>query len=105
MACKHAILGGTRSARRYAKKDDMKKKNKKAKRAPTPPTLQPLTWMDDEGVHLLAPGTGSSPDQLEEMTKKFQEGIRKSPMWEEMVRKFGKEKAEELLLQCRAKLK
>jgi hypothetical protein len=61
--------------------------------------------MDGEGMHLLAPGTEPSPDQLEEITRKFQEGIRKSPMWEEMVRTFGKEKAEQLLLQCRAKLK
>ena len=83
----------------------IKKKNKKAKRAPTPPTLPGLTWMDNEGMHILAPGKSPSLDQLEEMTKKFQEGIRKSPMWEEMVRTFGKEKAEELLLQCRAKLK
>jgi hypothetical protein len=83
----------------------IKKKTKKAKRAPTPPTFPPLTWMDDEGMHVLASGTAPSPDQLEEMTKKFQEGIRKSPMWEEMVRTFGKEKAEQLLLHCRAKLK
>ncbi len=92
----------------YARNGDMKKikkKTRKAKRAPTPPILPPLTWMDDEGMHLLASETAPSPDQLEEMTKKFQEGIRKSPMWEEMVRTFGKEKAEELLLQCRAKLK
>jgi hypothetical protein len=93
---------------RYVKKDDMKKikkKTKKSNRPPTPPTLPPLTWMDGEGMHLLAAGTAPSPSQLEEMTKKFQEGIRKSLMWEEMVRTFGEEKAEELLLQCRAKLK
>ena len=92
----------------YARNDDMKKikkKTKKSNRPLTPPTLPPLTWMDDEGMHLLASGTTPSPDQLEEMTKKFQEGIRKSTMWEEMVRTFGEEKAEELLLQCQAKLK
>ena len=93
---------------RYARNDDLKKiqrKTKKGKRAQTLPTLPPLTWMDDEAMHLLASGTVPSPDQLEEVTKKFQEGIRKSPMREEMVRMFGKEKAEELLRQCRAKLK
>jgi hypothetical protein len=83
----------------------IKKKTKKSNRPLTPPALPPLTWMDDEGMHLLATGTAPSPDQLEEMTKKFQEGIRKSIMWEEMVRTFGEEKAEELLLQCQAKLK
>jgi hypothetical protein len=83
----------------------IKKKTKKSNRLPIPSTLPPFTWMDDEGMHLLASGTAPSPDQLEEMTKKFQEGIRKSAMWEEMVKTFGKEKAEELLLQCQAKLK
>jgi len=82
----------------------IKKKTKKAKRAPNPSSLPALTWMDDEGMHLLAQGTAPSPDQLEEITRKFQEGIKRSPMWEEMVRTFGKEKAEELLLQCRAKV-
>ena len=71
----------------------IKKKTKKTKRAPAPPTLPPLTWMDDEGMHLLASGKAPSADQLEERAKKFQEGIRKSPMWEETVRTFGKEKA------------
>jgi hypothetical protein len=82
-----------------------KKKTKKSNRLLTPLALPPLTWMDDEGMHLLGSGTAPSPEQLEEMTKKFQEGIRKSTMWEEMVRTFGEEKAEELLLQCQAKLK
>ena len=62
------------------------------------------TWMNDEGIHLLAPSSAPSPAQLDEMTRRFREGIRNSPMWGEMVGKFGKEKAEELLLQCRAKL-
>ena len=78
----------------------IKKKTKKSNRPPTPPILSPFTWMDEEGMHLLASETAPSPKQLEEMTKKIQEGIRESTLWEEMVKTFGKEKAEELLHQC-----
>jgi len=84
------------------KKIKKRKANKSKAAGITPPPA--LTWMNDEGIHLLAPGSPPSPGQLDEMTRRFQEGIRNSPMWGEMVRKFGKEKAQELLLQCRAKL-
>jgi hypothetical protein len=60
--------------------------------------------MDDKGLHLMAPGAQPTPEQLEKMTEEYQNQIRKSPMWGEMVRKFGKEEAERLLKQCRAKL-
>jgi len=84
-------------------KKTKKKKANKSKAAAVSPRPA-LTWMGDEGIHLVAPGSPLSSAQLEEMTRTFQEGIRNSPMWDEMVRRFGKEKAEELLLQCRAKL-
>jgi hypothetical protein len=65
---------------------------------------QALTWMNEEGIHVVTPGSRPSAAQLDEMTRTYQESIRNSPMWEEMVRTFGKKKAEELLLQCCAKL-
>ncbi|OGW13427.1 MAG: hypothetical protein A3G93_01630 [Nitrospinae bacterium RIFCSPLOWO2_12_FULL_45_22] len=43
------------------------------------------------------PGETLSPEQLEHMTKEYQKQIRTSPLWDEIVRKFGKEKTEELL--------
>jgi hypothetical protein len=63
-----------------------------------------FSWMDDEGLHLMAAGTQPSAEQLEKMTEKYQKRIRESPMWGEMVSKFGKEEAERLLKQCRARL-
>lgn len=63
-----------------------------------------FSWMDDEGLHLVAPGKPASPEQLEKITKEYQRRIRKSPLWGEMVRKYGKEEAERLLKECRAKL-
>ena len=53
----------------------------------------------------MGPGTTPSHEQLEKMTAEYQKRIRTSPIWGEMVRKFGKEKAERLLKQCRAKLR
>lgn len=61
-------------------------------------------WMGEEGLHLIAPGIPPGPEQLEKMTEEYQKQIRKSPLWGEMVRKFGKEEAERLLKQCRTKL-
>jgi len=39
------------------------------------------------------------------MTKEYQKRIKNSPMWEEMVQKFGKEKAEKLLKERKAESK
>jgi hypothetical protein len=81
-----------------------KKKADKSKNAVKASNPSALTWMDNDGFHLLAQGAPPSPDQLDAMTRQFQESIRNSPMWDDMVRQFGKKKAEELLLQCRANL-
>jgi hypothetical protein len=61
-------------------------------------------WMDDEGLHLMEPGSPPSSEQLKKMTEEYQKRIRKSPMWNVMVRDFGKEEAERLLNQCQAKI-
>jgi hypothetical protein len=62
------------------------------------------TWVAPDGVHAVLPGTPPSAEQLEELTKAYQQQIRNSPLWAEMVREFGAAKAEELLKECRAKL-
>lgn len=58
-------------------------------------------WLDQQGMHAIVPGT-PDPDTFERMTELYQQQIRNSPMWDEMVRQFGPEKAEVLLRQCRA---
>jgi hypothetical protein len=63
-----------------------------------------FSWMDDEELHLVEPGSPPSPEQLKKMTEEYQKRIRKSPMWNEMVRDFGKVEAERLLSQCQAKI-
>jgi hypothetical protein len=62
---------------------------------------QPM-WMDDQGIHAILPGEKPDAETLERMTIAFQQKIRNSPMFVEMVNTYGQAKAEELLSQCRA---
>lgn len=59
-------------------------------------------WMDKEGVHALFPGI--DPPDTETLTKECQKQIKNSPLFAEMVKQFGKEKAEELLKEFKVKL-
>ena len=58
-------------------------------------------WLDEQGMHAIVPGSPDA-DTFQRMTEIYQQNIRNSPMWDEMVREFGPEKAEQLLRQCRA---
>jgi hypothetical protein len=69
------------------------------------PTDQSISWADDDGIHFVAPGSAPSSDELERMTKEYQNQIRNSPLWNEMVKKYGKEKAEELLKGFKAEIR
>ncbi len=84
-----------------------KKSRKKRERKVTDgkSSVPVATWFDDEGLNTTIPGDAPSPEALAEMTKKYQQSIRESPMWDEMVKKFGKEMAEQLLSECKAELK
>lgn len=46
-------------------------------------------------MHAIIPD--GSPTDIEALEKSYQQNIRNSPIFNEMVKKFGKEKAEELL--------
>ena len=59
-------------------------------------------WQDEKGIHYVSPGEPLSPEELEQMTKNYQEKIRQSPIWDEIVKKYGLKKAEELLKECKA---
>lgn len=88
----------------------MSKKSKRKKRKSNPKAINPfpdtVMWQDDYGqVHSLMPGPKPSRQKLEEMTNVYQENIRKSPLWNMMVKQFGPEKSEELLKECRVELK
>jgi hypothetical protein len=63
-----------------------------------------LSWQDEEGTHLAAPGM-PTPGFKEKLTENYQKNIRNSPLWPQMVAEFGEEKALELLGQCKADIK
>ena len=81
-----------------------KSKNKKKKKRKVLSNPPGFSWYDEEGFHFLTPGEKPFPEQVEEMTRQYQENIRKSPYWSEIVKLCGKEQAEELLKECRVKI-
>jgi hypothetical protein len=82
-----------------------KSRNKRLKKISQNINLPIFSHMDEDGLHALIPGEPPSDDKLKEMTKKHQENIRNSPLWGELLRIYGKEKAEELLLQFRIEIR
>ena len=61
-------------------------------------------WADDEGTHSIVEGQKPSPEKIKEMERAYRENIKKSPIWDIMVKEHGKEKAEELLLEFKVKI-
>ena len=62
-------------------------------------------WMDEEGFHIVGKGALPSPEEQERMTNEYQKRIKKSPMWEMMVKEHGEEKAEEMLKEFQVHIK
>jgi D-mannonate dehydratase len=77
-----------------------KQKNKKATINLSTPEN---TWVDDEGLHYIGIGSTPNDEELEMMTKEYQQRIKKSLLWKQMVRQFGKTKAEEMLKEFQVK--
>lgn len=63
------------------------------------------SWVDDEGVHVMSQGGKPTSSEIKQMTKDYQNQIRNSPLWDEMINEFGQEKAEELLKEFKAEVK
>jgi len=80
------------------------RKKRLKKNNPLNHNLPIFTQMDEEGLHALIPGLPPSEEKLEEMSKIFQEKVRHSPLWDEIVEQYGEDKAEELLKEFRVKI-
>jgi len=63
------------------------------------------TWLGDNGVHMIMPADHLPPEALERLTEIWQEKLRNSPMWGQVVERFGPEKAEEILRNRRPELR
>lgn len=57
------------------------------------PDLPGASWLEQDGLHLTMPGSAPGEAEMAELTRRYQENIRKSPLWDEMVQRFGKDKA------------
>ena len=80
----------------------MRKNRKRGERKKGQAASEPaLSWFDTAGLHALVPGAAPSPEALEEASRLYQQSIRNSPFWDGMVKQFGEEEAERLLLKCR----
>lgn len=72
-------------------------------RPPAQESAASYSWMAPDGMHVVAPGSPLTPEELEDMTQTYQKQVRHSPMWKQMVQEFGKEKAEALLKEFQVK--
>ena len=48
----------------------------------------PVIWQDEKGFHIVSLGTTPSAEQLELMTKRYQNEMRNSPLWKDIVNAF-----------------
>ena len=60
-----------------------------------------LTWMEGGEVHALVPGQKPSEAEIRKITEAYQRQIRKSPLFGQWVKQYGKQKAIEMLEECR----
>jgi hypothetical protein len=70
-----------------------------------PAEAEAIAWTDQDGLHTLVPGEAPTQDQLDEMSRVYQQKIRSSPLWQEMLDEFGPAEAERLLKQFRAEVR
>ena len=64
----------------------------------------PLMWANEEGVHALQHGQPPTVVEVAAMASAYQERIRKSPLWNQMVKEFGEQKAGEMLKEFTVKI-
>ena len=83
----------------------MSKKRRKLKRRDSQSRAGAIPWVASGGLHALVAGSAPSLETLDEMTRVYQENIRKSPLWDEMVKEFGAEEAERLLKEFRVEIR
>jgi hypothetical protein len=70
---------------------------KKVKRRDSQFTARSMRLLERDGLHALLPGSPPSPGIVDDMTRRYQQEIRTTPLWDEMVRELGEKEAERLL--------
>ena len=80
------------------------KRKKKKKRKKTSKSIL-YSEMRSDGYHAFIAGDRPSESELEKMTTEYRANIRKSPLWNEILKQYGEEKAEEILKECKVELR
>ena len=62
-------------------------------------------WIDEQGVHAIIPGDQPDPQMLKRMSAAFQQKLRNSPLYQQLIDAYGPAKAEAIILQCQAELR
>jgi len=83
----------------------MSKKRRKVKTRESQSRARALPWLGSGGLHALVPGNAPSPETLDQMTRVYQQNIRESPVWNQMVREFGEKEAERILREFRVEIR
>lgn len=65
----------------------------------------PATWSDGDNTRVLIKGEKPSQAELDQLTKEYQQQIKHSHFWGEMVEQYGEQKAEEMLGEFKAEVK
>jgi hypothetical protein len=80
---------------------ELKKKSKEDYNLP-PGTIH---WQEGDEMHFLTPAIPSSEEEIAELTIIYQDNIRNSDVFEFWVNEFGLAKAEEMVQECRYKVR
>ena len=80
------------------------KRNKKKKRSISTKSIL-YSEMRSDGYHAFIAGERPSQSELDKMTAEYRANIRKSPLWQEMIKQYGEKKAEELLQEFNVELR
>ena len=83
----------------------MSKKGRKRKRRDRQSKVESMPRLEGDGLHVLLPGIPPSREILDDMTRTYQQNIRQSPLWDEMVREFGEQEAERMLKEFRVEIR
>lgn len=62
-------------------------------------------WIDQQGLHLAIPGDQPDPQLLQRLSETFQQKLRDSPLYQQLVDAYGPAEAEKIIQQCRAQLR
>ena len=93
------------SLERRVGKDEEESECARGDRKKGQPSPSSAAWFDSAGLQALVPGAAPSPEALEQPSRLYQQSVRNSPLWDEMVRQFGEQAAERLLLQLRVEVR